>query len=190
MTVDRTTGAGRGNIYLLWENSFLRSTDSGNSFTSALTRGTLWPTLIVDPFGVLFMTDRVPFVIRSTNAQNPNQEPTLEPGVPADLGGFVELGGGPNPLGLLGQIWIDTDWSDSPTAGNVYILGSVDRSIERELDVAFARSEDGGLTWSEKVRVNDDPEGNGAWQWFGTMSVAPNGRIDVIWNDTRNYLVV
>jgi hypothetical protein len=28
--------------------------------------------------------------------------------------------------------------------------------------------------------------GNGAYQWFGTMSVAPGGRIDVVWNDTRN----
>ena len=41
---------------------------------------------------------------------------------------------------------------------------------------------------SEKVRVNDDPEGNGAWQWSAMVSVAPNGRIDAVWNDTRNYL--
>jgi hypothetical protein len=34
--------------------------------------------------------------------------------------------------------------------------------------------------------VNDDPADNEAWQWFGSMSVAPNGRIDAIWNDTRN----
>jgi len=50
----------------------------------------------------------------------------------------------------------------------------------------FARSDDGGFTWSEPVRVNDDLEGNGAWHWFGTMDVAPNGRIDAVWNDTRN----
>lgn len=50
----------------------------------------------------------------------------------------------------------------------------------------FSRSTDRGLTWSKAVRVNDDPVGNEAWQWFATMSVAPNGRIDVIWNDTRN----
>src|SRR5262249_12419689 len=49
----------------------------------------------------------------------------------------------------------------------------------------FARSTDGGQTWSSPVRVNDDPRGDGAFQWFGTMSVAPNGRIDVVWNDTR-----
>ncbi|MCH7872670.1 MAG: hypothetical protein IID33_13315 [Planctomycetes bacterium] len=36
--------------------------------------------------------------------------------------------------------------------------------------------------------MNDDPAGINAWQWFGTMSVAPNGRIDVVWNDTRNHL--
>jgi hypothetical protein len=35
------------------------------------------------------------------------------------------------------------------------------------------------------VRVNDDP-GTTAYQWFGTMSVAPNGRIDAIWLDTRD----
>ena len=52
------------------------------------------------------------------------------------------------------------------------------------LDVHFARSTDGGATWSDPVRINDDPTDNGAWQWFGTMSVAPDGRIDVIWNDT------
>jgi hypothetical protein len=33
------------------------------------------------------------------------------------------------------------------------------------------------------VRVNDDPNGN--WQWMAASSVAPNGRVDAIWNDTR-----
>jgi Neuraminidase (sialidase) len=56
------------------------------------------------------------------------------------------------------------------------------------MDVNFIRSTDGGQTWSAPKRVNDDPTGTTAWQWFGTMSVAPNGRIDVIWNDTRNSL--
>ena len=48
----------------------------------------------------------------------------------------------------------------------------------------FARSTDGGGSWSAPVRVNDDP-GN-AWQWFGTMSTSPSGRIDAIWLDTRD----
>ena len=52
-------------------------------------------------------------------------------------------------------------------------------------DVMFARSTDNGQTWDEPVRVNGDISGNN-WQWFGTMSVSPNGRIDVVWLDTRD----
>jgi hypothetical protein len=54
------------------------------------------------------------------------------------------------------------------------------------LEVIFVRSTDGGHTWSEPVRVNDDLRVTNAWQWFGTMSVSPHGRIDVVFNDTRN----
>jgi hypothetical protein len=50
----------------------------------------------------------------------------------------------------------------------------------------FARSTNGGVNWSSPVKVNDDP-GTSAYQWFGTMSVAPNGRIDVVWLDTRDH---
>ena len=53
------------------------------------------------------------------------------------------------------------------------------------LDVMFARSTNGGSTWSNPIRVNDDLSISN-WQWLGTMSVAPNGRIDAIWLDTRN----
>ena len=30
------------------------------------------------------------------------------------------------------------------------------------------------------------PINQNKWHWFGTLSVAPNGRIDVVWYDTRN----
>jgi hypothetical protein len=49
----------------------------------------------------------------------------------------------------------------------------------------FSRSTDGGLTWSTAKRINDDPVGQTHYHWFGTLSVAPNGRIDVVWNDSR-----
>jgi len=92
----------------------------------------------------------------------------------------------PNPMGLLGQVWVATDHSERPSRGNVYLLASVrPTAISDPLDVMFSRSTDGGQTWSDPIRINDDP-GLDAWQWFGTMSVAPNGRIDVIWLDTRD----
>ena len=89
-----------------------------------------------------------------------------------------------NPVGLLGQLWIAVDRSSGPRSGWVYVLASVKTATD-PLDVMFIRSSDGGQTWSAPVRVNDDAIGNRAFQWFGTMSVAPNGRIDAVWNDTR-----
>ena len=50
----------------------------------------------------------------------------------------------------------------------------------------FVRSTDGGQTFSAPKRVNDDPINHNKWHWFGTLAVAPNGRIDSVWLDTRN----
>ncbi len=50
----------------------------------------------------------------------------------------------------------------------------------------FVRSTDGGVTFSAPHKVNDDPVNPSKWHWFGTFSVAPNGRLDAVWYDTRN----
>jgi hypothetical protein len=50
----------------------------------------------------------------------------------------------------------------------------------------FVRSTNGGQTFSATRRINDDPVNHAKWHWFGTLSVAPNGRIDAAWLDTRN----
>jgi hypothetical protein len=124
-------------------------------------------------------------VAKSTNAKNPAETPTFDFVRTLDLGGTTTAGG-INPGGLLGPVWIATDYSSGPLGGNVYVLASVDVPGPDPVDVMFTSSSDGGETWSPPVRVNDDPAGSLAWQWFGTMSVAPNGRIDAVWNDTRN----
>jgi hypothetical protein len=93
--------------------------------------------------------------------------------------------GGPNPGGLLGQAWLAVDRSGGPHDGNIYVLCSVDPPGDDPLDIHFIRSTDDGVTWSLPLRINDDESPPYRWQWFGTMSVAPNGRIDVVWNDTR-----
>lgn len=54
-----------------------------------------------------------------------------------------------------------------------------------DLDVIFQRSTDGGATWTQPLRVNDDPRGNGVRQLTPQVFVAPNSRVDVIWTDTR-----
>ena len=79
------------------------------------------------------------------------------------------------------------DRSGTATNNNVYMLASViPFGASNGTDVMFARSTDGGATFSAPHRINDDPINHNKWHFFGTLSVAPNGRIDVVWLDTRN----
>jgi hypothetical protein len=105
--------------------------------------------------------------------------PTLEvPTIlPVGYAGFVA----PNGNGLSGQAWVAANSSND----DVYVLSSVRAPGGDEADVRFMRSEDGGDTWSDPVFVSDDVPGENIYHWFGMMSVAPNGRIDAAWNDTR-----
>lgn len=66
-----------------------------------------------------------------------------------------------------------------------------DHFIHADADVSFVRSTDGGNTWSNPVRLNDDPPGSGAPgvgpnQRHPRVSVALNGRVDVVWQDRRH----
>ena len=193
--IDQTAGIGSGNIYATWNSSFTscsgnftRSYDGGQSFTdcSTVAGDPYWGTLSVGPDGELYVSGTGMTIAKSSTMQDPGQAAAWDFSGSVSLDGSLSFSTGPNPAGLLGQNWVDVDRSNGPTRGNVYMLASVNRSSNPDpMDVMFARSEDGGQTWSAPVRVNDDP-GTTAWQWFGTMSVAPNGRIDAVWLDTRN----
>ncbi len=199
MTIDKINGPGIGHNYSFWTSSysvcypgfFTRSTDGGGSFEDCITipNEPYWGTLIVGPNGELYVGGSIGFnfqVAKSTNAQISGQTIIWDMNTVVDLDGSISFGEGPNPGGLLGQTSIAVDTSDGPYQGNVYLLCSVERNSNPDpLDVMFARSTNGGVNWSSPIKVNDDP-GTSAYQWFGTMSVAPNGRIDVIWLDTRD----
>ena len=47
-------------------------------------------------------------------------------------------------------------------------------------------SYDGGKTWSEPRVLSDDDPKNYGGQFFPNLSIAPNGRVDVAWWDTRD----
>ena len=87
----------------------------------------------------------------------------------------------------MGQVFLAVDRSGTSTNNNIYLLASVQPSgFTTGSDVMFVRSTNGGSTFSAPHRINDDPVNHAKWHWFGTLSVAPNGRIDVVWYDTRN----
>jgi hypothetical protein len=200
MTIDKTDGPGTGHNYSFWTSSFsicypgffTRSTDGGGSFEDCITipNDPRWGTLTVGPDGELYIGGSIGsdfLVAKSSNAQYSGQSVIWDMATVVDLDGSISaFAGGPNPGGLLGQTIIAVDTSGGSYHGNVYLLCSVERySNSDPLDIMFARSTDGGVSWSSPIKVNDDP-GTSAYQWFGTMSVAPNGRIDVVWLDTRD----
>ncbi len=204
MTIDTTFSAGRGNIYQIWSpfynslnnpnNLFTRSTDGGVTWLNPIPIPHLpyFGTVDVGPNGEVYVFgtgyDVQPFVVcRSTNAQFRLQTPVFDLNVQVDLGGSMEFGiPGLNQDGLLGQAWLAVDRSSGPTRGNVYVLCSVANNSQSICNVMFSRSTNGGVSWSPPVRINDDPATQYAAHWFGTLAVAPNGRVDACWNDTRN----
>ena len=198
-TVDRTAGPGHGFQYQFWTDSFpcssgefSRSTDGGMSWQSPINipHGVIHGTPDVDTNGKLFIggEDLVGtqfWCIRSTNAQIGSQTPVFEQVTQVNLGG-IRAGGNVNPGGLTAQIFLAVDRSGGPTNNNVYMMCSVrPPSYSNGTDVMIARSTDGGATFAPPVKVNDDATTN-KWHWFGTFSVAPNGRLDSVWYDTRN----
>src|SRR5438309_4755675 len=199
-TIDKTNGMGHGFQYQAWSTAaacsggqFSRSTNGGVTWMSPITipNSPVWGTLDVDTNGNLFIGGgdfgSQFYCIRSSNAQNGNVTPTFDQTTTVNLGGSIQFGAAINPGGLAGQIFLAVDRSGTATNNNIYMIATVQQfSASNGSDVMFSRSTDGGLTFSTPQRINDDPINQNKWHWFGTLAVAPNGRIDSVWHDSRN----
>ena len=201
-TIDNTNSIGHGFQYQIWSTGgnnyggrqFTRSTDGGFTWLNPINIPNFpaWGTLDVDSNGTLFIggenlgTGQM-WCVRSTNAKDGGVTPSFDQSTPVNLGGQVFFGGAINPDGLAGQVFLAVDRSGTSTNNNVYMLGSMlPNGASNGTDVMFVRSTDSGQTFSAPRRINDDPVNHNKWHWFGTLAVAPNGRIDSVWLDTRN----
>jgi len=196
-TIDKTTGPGHGFQYQSDDGincsgggvEFQRSTNGGVTWQSPINipNSPIYGTLDVDTNGNLFVggEGNTFYCVRSSNAQIGGQTPTFDRSTAVNMGG--DLGsGGINGVGLTGMLFLAIDRSGGPTNNNIYMLASVVPPGRSTTDVMFVRSTDGGLTFSAPHKVNDDPVNPSKWHWFGTFAVAPNGRLDAVWYDTRN----
>ena len=84
-------------------------------------------------------------------------------------------------------------WSDhGGPQGTIHIVSQVNPSgttpnvIASNFDVAHKMSTDGGRTWTDPKPINDDDPKEMNAQVIPMISVAPNGRIDAAWWDTRS----
>ena len=199
--IDNTGSVGHGFQYQAWSTAgnnydgrqFSRSADGGLTWRDPvdIPNSPVWGTLDVNSDGDLFLaglnfdTAQI-WCERSISAKNVALTPTFEQSTAVNLGGQIGSGLVINPEGLAGQIFLAVDRSGTSSNNNVYLLASVISTGFTKTDVMFVRSTDSGVTFSPPRRVNDDPNDHSKWHWFGALAVAPNGRLDAVWLDTRN----
>jgi len=76
------------------------------------------------------------------------------------------------------------DTTDGPFAGSLYVVYNDWNPAEEHADVKITVSRDGGATWSEPSRVNDDDTRTD--QWMPNVAVDSAGRVHVVWLDRRD----
>lgn len=89
-----------------------------------------------------------------------------------------------NGFGGIEMVWSPEGGSD----GTLHVAYEASRTpnVSSERDVFYRQSTDRGETWSEAVVVNDDDPAQLYFSGIPNISVAPNGRLDVAWFDTRS----
>ena len=201
-TIDNTNSTGHGFQYQLWSTDgnnyngrqFTRSTDGGVTWLNPVNipNTPAWGTLDVDSNGNLFLvgvnfnTGQI-WCERSTNAKNGAVTPSFDQSTAINLGGDIDVNEPINPVGLVGQLFLSVDRSGTSTNNNIYVLASVlPTGFTTGSDVMFVRSTNGGQSFSAPRRINDDVINHNKQHWMAALAVAPNGRIDVTWLDTRN----
>ena len=183
-----------GNVYMVWNSDssnyelvFSRSNDGGRTWTPRLRiadflTGSLGGIVKVAPDGTVlatwwsWLTDDVWFDrsfdggatwgadIRVNNVPGSAESP-----LPTDPPVLPAMAVAPN-----GTVYIVyEDYRNGRPGGNP----------NGDMDIFFARSADGGTTWSPGVRLNDDT--TTARQWMPDFAVDPFGGIHVAWEDDR-----
>ncbi len=200
LVADILPAPGSSVLHLTWDTccgpnvdrTFARSTDLGQTWQApiALPSRPILGGLALGPDHELYAAgvSRGDYAVDRAAVAGGLTPPTFTASTFSMPGGSVfETSPDPNPAGDLGRVQVAVDHSAGPRRGWVYVVAAIDPQGSGDpADVTFIRSQDGGQSWSTPVRVNNDTQANTHWQWFPVMSVAPNGRIDVVWNDTRD----
>lgn len=83
---------------------------------------------------------------------------------------------------------IACDLSGNKYNGNIYITWADQRSGSRNTDVWLCKSTDGGITWSEAIRVNNQDNSPGAHQFFPWVTIDQvTGFVYCVFYDRAGY---
>jgi len=210
MTIDRTGGSYDGNIYICWARfpsptriMFVRSTDGGVNWSDTLVVGSpdevegyssgQFSFPLVDAYGNVYVVWRGYVKINETwygcqrmvKSTDGGQSFTYPSEVIMVNNDVWEAPGGIN---IYNMCAMDADITTGPYRGNIY-LAVPDGTTEEPnspSDIILVKSTDGGDTWSEPIRVNDEPEDLPIYQFHPWMVVNQEGVIIVFFYDQRS----
>ena len=188
IAVDNFTGSGQGNVYLVERDFgpgngiyFFRSTN--NSATFLPSGGTLIASGAANNVQGAYVTvgpDHAVYVfffdqsspqrirMRRSNDQGLTFSAAVTVATLATTGvnGNLGLGGGFRTNAFPQAVV-------NPVNGNIYVVFNDKPAGTDKADIFFTQSTNSGLSWSARVRVNDDSGTNDQWQ--PTLAVMPNG---------------
>ena len=100
---------------------------------------------------------------------------------------YANKAGAPGPNASLQLAW-------SPKGGpngtlHVVAEGNDNTNVANVSHIWYFRSADGGKSWDKPKVIDDDDKSQFVGQFMPTIRVAPNGRVDVAWWDTRDVPV-
>jgi hypothetical protein len=194
---DITDSPYRNNIYVSWTSfgtggnpiEFSRSTDGGMTFSTPMeiseydyVQGSV-PA--VGPDGEVYVT-----WYASTNPSSIKIDKSTDGGITfGDDITVARIEPLPSPLPptdfrVNSFPSIAVDITDGPYSGYIHIIWADYRYNDG--DIYYTRSTDGGATWSDGVRINDDPVANGKDQFFPWISCDPQGNLHAFFYDRRN----
>lgn len=196
MTLDRTSGPTNGNIYISWtrfsditEILLVTSTDGSETYSDPAyvsdDYGVQWSVPTVGAGGEVFVAwlqfyypTRGIFLDVSTDQGRTFGQDQLI--VPTTVSQDYING----EILVIAYPALNSDVSLlSPYLGNLYIAFMDENATD--MDIFFMKSEDNGASWSEPIRLNDDPEHNGADQFHPWITVDETGVIHAIFYDRR-----
>jgi len=208
ITVDNSPGPGQGNVYEVWRNfsstfgaggiRLTRSIDGGNTWGP--NQGVLIASEGANNVQGAFVTvgpDHTVYVFWYDQSEGAGTRGLINMRKSTDQGQTfgptnqvvrLKVRADNGDLGLSGGFRTNAfpQAAVNPVNNNLYVVYN-DKvpSVGDSADVFFTMSTDGGVTWSDRVRVNDDATINDQWQ--PALAVTPDGRdLFVGFYDRRN----